>query len=215
MSINRLLRLPAQTRKEIRIFKKLFDDFTDNRKIKIFEWGSGFSTIYYAGYLHKKGATFEWHSIDNNESWHKMIKSILKKKGVQPYVKLYLEEFLPFWEKPGWGIIPPPCGAFLPKSENEKAYINFPMMLKENFDIVIIDARFRRHCIQTAKKVVSPNGIIVMHDAQKEHYHVGLDDFQYSKFYQSGSWYPFQRISNEIWVGSIGNSKIFEVLQQL
>jgi len=210
--INSILGLPAQTRKEIQIFKTIFDNFIDNKRIRIFEWGTGFSTIYYSEYLRKKGAEFEWHTIDNNKAWHEKVKSKVKKKGLQPYVQMYLKEFLPFWEKPGWVGIPAACGVFGPKSEREKAYIDFPLLLDDKFDIVIVDARFRRHCIQTAKQVLTPGGIVIMHDAQKEHYHVGLDDFQYSKFFHSGSWYPFQKIPNKVWVGSVGNSKIFELL---
>jgi len=212
--INSILGLPAQTREEIQLFKAVFDSFIKNKGIKVFEWGSGFSTIYYAEYLRKKGAEFEWHSIDNNRAWHEKVKSKVNKKGLQPYVQLYLKEFIPFWEKPGWGPIPPPCGVFSPKSENEKAYVDFPRLLNDKFDIVIIDARFRRHCIQTAKKAVLQGGIVIMHDAQKAHYHVGLDNFQYSKFFHSGSWYPFQKIPNTVWIGSVGNSKIFDALKR-
>lgn len=185
MFVNNKLGLPAQTRKEIKIFKTLLNNFI-GEKIKIFEWSSGFSTIYYDEYLRKMGAEFEWHSIDNNKAWHEKVKSKVERKGLQPYVRLYLKEFLPFWEKPGWGPIPPVCGFFGPKSENEKAYVNFPNLLNNRFDIVIIDARFRRHCIQTAKEVLLPEGIVILHDAQKAHYHVGLYDFQYRKFLLGG-----------------------------
>ena len=68
MLIKSVLGLPAQTSEEIRIFKTMFDNYMDKKEIKIFEWGSGFSTIYYSEYLRKKGAAFEWHSIDNNKA---------------------------------------------------------------------------------------------------------------------------------------------------
>jgi len=210
MRINGLVGLPAQTREEVKIFKKIFDSFAVNEKLNIFEWGSGFSTVYYAEYLRKRGGEFQWHSVDNNKVWHEKIKMEVNKKGLQPYVQLYLKEFIPFWEKPGWGTIPPPCGVFSPKSKNEKVYINFPRLLDAKFDIVIVDARFRRHCVQTTKDVILPEGIVIMHDAQKAQYHVGLDDFQYNKFYESGTWYPFQEIPNKVWIGSIQNRKIFD-----
>lgn len=214
LGINGILGIPAQTGKEIGIFKKIFDYYADDSEIKIFEWGSGLSTIYYADYLRKKGVEFEWHSIDNNKFWHEKVKKKVKEKALQRHVKLYLKEFMSFWEKPGWGITPPPCGVFAPKSENEKAYIDFPRLLNLRINIVIIDARFRRHCIQTAKQIVVPEGTVIMHDAHKKHYHVSLDGFQYSKFVSSGSWYPFQRIANQLWIGSFENYKIFEVLER-
>lgn len=206
--------LPAQTRKEIKIFKIILDNVKNADKIRIFEWGSGFSTIYYANFLRKKKLDFEWHTIDNNKAWHKKVKALVRKKHLEPYVWLYLKEFEPFWRRPEWGPIPPACGVFAPKSENEMAYINFPKQLNSRFNIVIIDARFRRHCVETTKEALLPEGIAILHDAQKTHYHIGLDDFRYRKFLNTGSWYPFQKISNKVWIGSMENSKIFETLKQ-
>ncbi len=88
--------MPAQTKKEIKIFKAVFDDIAGKEKIKIFEWGSGFSTIYYAEYLRNKNIEFEWHSIDNDKVWHEKVKTKVRKKDFQPYVQLYLKEFRPF-----------------------------------------------------------------------------------------------------------------------
>ena len=212
--------LPAQTRQEIRIFKKVFDNFYDNvvdndKRMGIFEWGSGFSTIYYAEYLRKKGVEFDWHSIDNNRTWYEKIKTKVRDKNLQSNVALHLLEFVPFWEKPkwNWGKLPPPCGVFSPKTENEKDYVRFPAHLNQDFHIIIIDARFRRHCIQTTKEVLSPGGVVIMHDAQKPHYHVGLDEFRYNRFFQSGSWYPFQQIRNQIWIGSMENPGLFDMIK--
>ncbi len=217
LHMNRALGLPAQTGKEIKIFKKIFDNYTcnKNRNIRIFEWGSGFSTIYYSEYLLKKGIMVEWHSIDNNRVWHEKVFSIIKQKNLEHHIRLYLKEFSPFWEKRGWGQMPPPCGVFGPKSENEIAYINFPVQFKKKFDIIIIDARFRRHCIQTTKDVLEPYGIAIIHDAQKVHYHVGLNDFTFGMFLDSGSWYPFQKLPNKVWVGSMEDKEIFEILKSL
>lgn len=216
LRINNILGLPAQTSKEIQIFKTIFNSYNcQNKKIIIYEWGSGFSTIYYADYLHNKGIEFEWHSIDNDKIWYEKVKSMIRKKTLEQNVNLYLKEFKPFWEKPGWGSVPPPCGIFSPKSEKEMAYINHPRQFKNSFDIIIIDARFRRHCIQTTKDVILPEGIAIMHDAQKQHYHIGLNDFKFSMFLDSGSWYTFQQIPNKVWVGSMENKDIFDILISL
>lgn len=218
MYINGLLGLPAQTLEEFRIFKRILDKFISNRngKIKIFEWGSGHSTIYYAKYLKAKGADFQWHSLDNYQPWHQMVKLKIERNNLQSYIQLHLKEFLPFWEKPGWDwkVLPPPCGIFGPKSQDEKAYIQFPQLFNEKFDIVIVDARFRRHCTQVAKEVLSPQGVAILHDAQKAHYHIGLENFRYSKFFDSGYWYPFQKKPNKVWVGSIENTKISELFDK-
>lgn len=216
MFLRGVFQSPAQTKKDIQIFKAVFDHFLyQNKKITVFEWGCGFSTLYYANYLRKKGADFHWHAIDNNSMWQGKVKETLKKKNLHEHVHVYLKEFLPFWEKPGWKWenIPPPCGVFSPKSENEKAYVNFPNSLDEKFDIVIIDARFRRHCLAVAKDALASNGIVIIHDAQKEHYQVGLDGFQHRAFFTTGAWVPFKKLKNKVWVGSKGNSQIFDSLK--
>ena len=215
LRINRSLGLPAQTGKDIQIFKKIFDNCAPRKKLKIFEWGSGLSTIYYSEYIRKTGIAVEWHSIDNNKNWHEKVSLMVKQRNLEPSIKLYLREFAPFWEKLGWGAVPPPCGVFGPKSENEIAYIKFPFQIGSKFDIMIIDARFRRHCIQTTRELLLPNGIAVLHDAQKAHYHAGLNEFRHSAFFDSGTWYPFQSNSNKVWIGSMENEKIFEFLKSI
>ena len=212
MFINGLRGLPAQTAKERLIFKFILDQFSD-KKVRVFEWGSGFSTVYYAQYLKKNGVFLQWYAIDNNKVWHDKVAAMVRDKGLGACVSLYLKEFLPFLMKPDWGKIPPPCGVFAPKTDNEFDYINFPKTLAEKFDIVVIDARFRRRCLQVAKEVLAPGGVIVLHDAQKPHYHQGLEDFTFGSFYDTGSWYPFQKNPNQIWVGSMANQTILDILK--
>ena len=65
-----------------------------------------------------------------------------------------------FWEKAGWEWkkIPPPCGIFGPKSENEKAYIDFPKELNGKFDIIIIDARLEDIVFRPLKRLLRLRG---------------------------------------------------------
>lgn len=202
-----LLGLPAQTSQERQLFKRVLDTFGD-RAIRIFEWGSGHSSVYYGKYLKNKGIPFEWHSIDNNKIWHEKVKKIIKDTDLESYITLYLKEFIPFWEKPEWGKLPPDSGAFAPRSENEAAYIDFPTGLKGKFDVVLVDARFRRRCLETAREVVRLDGIVILHDAQKEQYNPGTESFPFRTFISSGSWYPFQGSPNKIWIGSMEDGRI-------
>lgn len=206
-----LLGLPAQTHKEIQLFKAIFSQFK-SKKIRIFEWGCGLSSVYFSKYLKDRGIDFEWHAIDNNKSWCQRVTARIRGSGYQDNLRIYLKEFIPFWDKQGWGVIPPPCGVFSPKEEGELAYVSFPKTFKDKFDIVIIDARFRRRCLEVAMQVVAPGGIVVMHDAQKPHYQVGLEKFPLQRLIASGAWAPFQELSNKVWVGVIDNKELFDAL---
>ena len=84
--------------------------------------------------------------------------------------------------------------------------------INEKFDVMIIDARFRRHCLPVAKEVLASQGIIVLHDAQKPHYQIGVEKFPFQRFIDSGAWAPFQPIPNKVWVGVADNKKLFDSL---
>jgi hypothetical protein len=205
--------LPAQTSQERDLFKALFGLVAANGRLRVFEWGCGLSTTYYAGYLAERGIDFEWHALDSNRAWYEKVKRLVVSSRVDEQVKLYLQEFAPFWEKPGWGAVPPPCGVFAPKTEAERGYVDWPVRLGGAFDIIIVDARFRCRCLQTAKAAVKPSGIVILHDAQKQHYHEGLDVFPYRMFVDSGTWYPLQTHPNRMWVGSLRDHPAFRLLK--
>lgn len=209
LCINCRLGLPAQTKKEIKIFKLVLNSLFKSKKIRVFEWGSGFSSIYFSEYLKNKGVDFEWHSVDNNREWNKKVQSMILDKKLEKNLKIYIEEFSPFWEKPGGDIIPPHCGVLSPKLDSEKMYIDCPKRVGGKFDLIFIDARFRRRCIQIAKEVVATDGVVILHDAQKDHYQVGLEVFKHGEFFKSGKWGLLQKEENKIWVGGMGeNSSI-------
>jgi len=205
--------LPAQTSREREIFRTLFSLAAANGKLRVFEWGCGLSTSYYAGFLTEKCINFEWHALDNNRAWHERVKGLIEARQFGSRVHLHLKEFAPFWEKPGWVSDYPPCGAFAPKTESEQAYVNLPRTLGGAFDVLIVDARFRRRCMETARDAVKPGGLVVLHDAQKAHYQEGLDAYPFATFIESGAWYPLQEAPNLVWVGSLTNHPVFGKLK--
>ncbi len=214
LAVSGKLGIPVQTSLERRMYRTILDGYIGcDKKLNVFEWGSGFSTVYYAKYLKKNNIDVEWDAVDNNKMWHHRVLQMLKSNNLDNQVTAHLREFPPFWEKEGWGEIPPPRGVFCPKLEAELEYVNMPNILNKKFDIIFVDARFRRHCIEVVKQVLAPNGIIVMHDAQKPHYHVGLEEFSNRKFYKGGAWFPLQDLPNQVWVGSMDNTQVFENLK--
>ncbi len=208
--------LPAMTDRERRVYKQLLVHLSGTKKhIRLFEYGSGFSTVYYAKFLKSKGISFELHSVDNNELWHNRVKEMVDQHGVSSSVNLYLSAFLPFWEnsKWKWGV-PVPCGIFAPSSTQEHQYIEMPSSLKGEFDLILIDGRFRQRCLKEAIKSLSPNGIVIIHDAHKTHYTPPQGILPWSHMVNGGKFYAWQKNSQSMWLGSnqpIADSKIFNV----
>lgn len=62
-----------------------------------------------------------------------------------------------------------------------------PLEVGGQFDVMIIDGRFRRRCLLVAKEVLAKGGVVFLHDAQKPRYHLSLPEFSRSKFITTGS----------------------------
>ena len=66
---------------------------------------------------------------------------------------------------------------FIP-TEEHRAYIEAPLRLDGRFALLLIDGRFRRRCVETAMRVVSPGGLVLLCDAQRPYYHWTLEQYR-------------------------------------
>lgn len=62
-------------------------------------------------------------------------------------------------------------------------YVEYPGRVAESkgFDVVIIDGGFRRRCLLVASAVLAPGGSVLLHDAQRTHYHRSLENYKYNR----------------------------------
>lgn len=143
---------PMMKQKEIRVFEEVF------RKLKpteILEWGSGYSSLYFPKKIKSK---FNWLAVEHNREWHKIVAEKNKNNSVE--IK-YVKPNNPKWKQ----------------SKNDgtlkdyKDYIEYPKTLKKKFDLIIIDGRARKECFKVAKKILNKNGVIIIHDANREEYY--------------------------------------------
>lgn len=54
-------------------------------------------------------------------------------------------------------------------------YCRMPVKLGEKFDIIIVDGRDRVNCCKQAVDALSPNGVVVLDDSEREFYRTGVD----------------------------------------
>jgi hypothetical protein len=54
-------------------------------------------------------------------------------------------------------------------------YCRMPVKLEEKFDIIIVDGRDRVNCCKQAIDALSPNGVVVLDDSEREQYRSGVD----------------------------------------
>ncbi len=54
-------------------------------------------------------------------------------------------------------------------------YCRMPVKLEETFDIIIVDGRDRVNCCKQAVKAITPGGVIVLDDSERDFYKEGID----------------------------------------
>jgi hypothetical protein len=204
--------LPAQTRGDISIFKEVLST-AGGQKTQVFEWGSGASTIYYSRFLESIGRKFEWHAIDNSRRWYQKGQREIRRSHLADHVHLYCSEFPAFWELPGYSPdspVPPPLYT---SNANALKYVESPQDLGTPFDVVIVDGRFRRRCLLVAREVLAPNGIVILHDAQRTHYHPSLSLYPHVHFLETGV-FPGTRTKSTIALCSLGDGSFIYQLAE-
>jgi len=177
--------LPAQSRGDLAIFKEILLG-VDTQELRVFEWGSGASTVYYSEFLRDSGRKFYWYAADNSREWLDRCQQKVDKASLTGQVHLSCSEFQAFWEYPNYSYenpVPPKESLDDPKVAE---YVDAPKQAGGEFDVMIIDGRFRRRCLEVAAQVISPDGIVILHDAQKAHYHSSLDLYQQVEFLETG-----------------------------
>ncbi|HBE04270.1 MAG: hypothetical protein A2096_04365 [Spirochaetes bacterium GWF1_41_5] len=125
---------------------------------KVLEWGCGYSTLYYPGYLKKNAA---WLAIEHNAGWAQKIIPLNKDPRV--VIKLLPPENTEWADKSRDGT-----------ADDFRAYISHP---REKYDFIIIDGRARMDCLSHCRTILNGGGIILLHDANRDEYAAGFSLF--------------------------------------
>jgi len=149
------------------------------KDMKVFEWGSGGSTVYFA---QRVSAVI---SVESSSEWHKNVSEVLKKKNIAN-CRYLLKEPKPS-DSPKY-----------PSTELKRRGLDFEDYCKTideypdgHFDLVSVDGFVRPFCIQHAFKKIKPGGFLFLDDAEQTRHIegvaelIGLErrDFISPKFY--------------------------------
>jgi len=154
---------PWMREREINILVEIINALNPKRCL---EWGSGYSTLTFASFL-KDDA--EWYSIEHHRGWFDRVKDLTAQSN---HIKYWLVEpnQIP-WEDDG-------------DANSFADYVSFPETLQQIFDFILVDGRARVDCIHRAINFVSPDGVIVLHDANREKYLSVIDLFEHHLLFQ-------------------------------
>ena len=176
---------PFQSSGDMAIFKNVLSN-AGEPPVRVFEWGSGASSIFYPNFLKSTGRQFDWHAMENSAVWHEKTQKKIIQSHLADQVQVHVSEFPAFWQLPGYSLESPAPTDLGPHSARVVDYVDAPKGLGEQFNVLIVDGRFRRRCLLVAREVLAPGGVVILHDAQKVHYHSALSSFPNVRFIQTG-----------------------------
>lgn len=179
-------KLPWMYQKEIDLLTEALENLQPKRCL---EWGSGFSTVYFPLLLSKDAS---WLALEHNDEWYKIIKESNKDSRVE--VVHVAPDQEPYTD-------PKNDGAYT----DFKSYIEYP---EGKFDFIFIDGRARKDCVKKAFELINDNGLVVLHDANRTHYHEHVDLFEHRVLFDD-----HHDKYGGVWLGSKGTpiSKLVEV----
>lgn len=134
-----------------------------NDKARVFEFGTGGSTIWFA----KRVAKLV--SVEYNPDWFKVLKQGFKEDfgGVPANVTLLLKSG---FSDSRW---------LLSQTTKQQVGREFVDSISEfpnsYFDLVVVDGRARMACMAKSKPKVKLGGVILLDDSQREHYTAGIN----------------------------------------
>lgn len=199
--------MPAQSRGDMALMREVLRS-AGGHTVRVFEWGSGRSTLYYSKYLASLGRSFTWTAMDNSRLWHEKTQKKIEQVGLRDSVQVFCSEFPAFWEVPGYSYknqIPPQP---LLDDPNVAEYVDAPRSAPQRFDLIFVDGRFRRRCLITASEVLAPGGIVILHDAQRSHYHSSLSAYPQVQFLETGLFTGTRQMSTIALCGMDSDSMI-------
>lgn len=132
-------------------------------KARVFEYGSGASTIWLAG---RAGEVW---SVEHHAGFAQIMRAAFERSGVQDTVHLL--------EVPAVETAQPRTRSGR-RGEDSVDYTDYAHAIEQaggTFDLVVVDGRARVACLEAAIPFLAPGGIVVFDDAQRPRYRAGLE----------------------------------------
>ncbi|MBI3601360.1 MAG: class I SAM-dependent methyltransferase [Candidatus Omnitrophica bacterium] len=144
------------------------------------EWGAGGSTLYFPLFLNKDT---KWFTVEHDKDWALKIKNASRDSRVQVF-HISPNQFS--WiDTNGEGVY-----------ADLADYIEFPQKFGK-FDFILIDGRARKDCLTMAHTLIKDNGVVVLHDAERQDYHGPFGSFKYQILLSD-----YHGSVKSLWIGS-------------
>ncbi|HTY58268.1 MAG TPA: hypothetical protein VMF59_05595, partial [Bacteroidota bacterium] len=173
--------VPWMKWREIEVIQEIL---TRLRPRRCLEWGSGYSTAYFPRFIPSYA---EWISVEHDESWAGAMGALNR----NPKVRLthIPPDRFPFSDALGEGT-----------GDDLRSYVKYPEQ-KGSFDFVLVDGRARMDCVAQAATILDPQGVMIMHDANRAMYAKSSNAFHHQILFSD-----HRTDTGGLWICSIGRS---------
>lgn len=152
---------PWMTEEEVRLIETELLQ-TGRSHLEVLEWGSGGSTLHFTRFLREAKCSYRWLSLEYNRAWH---RKVAKATRTDPHVEVMLFDV--------------GNRRLRQRHTDMTGYIKHPASLGRRFDVIIVDGRKRRRCLLEAKALLQPDGVVLLHDAQRCYYRCAMQSYPY------------------------------------
>lgn len=156
---------PMMKYREIDIIEDILKKY---QPMKCLEWGAGYSTLYFPQFLNRDAT---WSSVEHDKIWAAKVQKLNKNPSVR--ISYVQPNSYPWTDKNN-------DGAF----SDLKDYIEFPVQWGK-FDFILIDGRARAECLIKADSLLNNEGVIVLHDANRQYYHEAFKNYKNSIYFEN------------------------------
>ena len=168
----RIPEVPWMAQKESDI---LTESLRRSEPVRCLEWGSGFSTLHFPRLLSQESS---WLSIEHDKAWFDAMRT---KKLPLNVELLHIPPDKVSGDKDG-------------TYEDFRTYIDYP---EGPFDFILIDGRARNDCLLKAAQLLHPEGLVILHDANRSYYHQNLHLFPHQYLFKD-----HRKGFGGLWMGS-------------
>lgn len=141
----------------------------------VLEWGCGGSTLYFARMLHEQASRpYTWTAVEHDQTWADRIAE---------RVSLYRDVGIVLFDMQGADP------RTVKQSRTMEAYVNWPAEQPMKWDLIVVDGRWRRRCVMLSPTLLTPHGVCLLHDAEREYYHCAFSAFPYQRRIPGTKWW--------------------------
>lgn len=151
------------------------------------EWGVGYSTLRFPELL---GHAATWLAVEHDREWAAKIDAMNERPNVR--IHHVAANRYP-WSDPDGD------GAYSDLAD----YVDYPTA-SAPFDFVLVDGRARASCLERALVLTTVTGLVLLHDAQRPHYHQALAGYEHQVWFRFHDRRARGRRERALWIGSKG-----------